>query len=233
MLSSARQRLSDMVLRVSFLALALVGYWSPWLTHPAAALRLNGYELSEWVTFLPSVRAGEWPLAYLPFSLFFARLAFLLPLACLALLLAIAAYRFRPAAGPRRSWWQAAIPTSVLSWILLLLALVFCYTVFPPYPYLLTAYRDPEFELHFFAACATLAGLLLVPFLTAELKDALQTLLAAAGGLFGLVALLAVQPTASNVLQAVWPIGPGWGLMLLGFTGLAAVGWTRFFGLRE
>src|SRR5258705_5136091 len=60
------------------LGLALVGYWLPWLTHPVAALRLNGYELSEWITYLPGVRDGSLPLS---------RLLFLLPLGCLALLL--------------------------------------------------------------------------------------------------------------------------------------------------
>src|SRR5882757_8110917 len=64
------------------LGLALVGYWLPWLTHPVAALRLNGYELSEWITYLPGVRDGSLPLS---------RLLFLLPLGCLALLLGLAA----------------------------------------------------------------------------------------------------------------------------------------------
>src|SRR5258706_12494313 len=68
--------------QLAALGLALVGYWLPWLTHPAAALRLNGYELSEWVTFLPGVRDGSLPLS---------RLLFLLPLGCLALLLGLAA----------------------------------------------------------------------------------------------------------------------------------------------
>src|SRR5207245_1175929 len=69
-------------IQLAALGLALVGYWLPWLTHPAAALRLNGYELSEWVTYLPGVRAGSLPLS---------RLEFLLPLGCVALLLGLAA----------------------------------------------------------------------------------------------------------------------------------------------
>src|SRR5437764_9978299 len=82
------------------LGLALIGYWTPWLTHPAAALRLNGYELSEWVTFLPGVRDGSLP---------FNRLAFLIPLACLALLLGIAASHFRSSA-PQGSWLRPKWP---------------------------------------------------------------------------------------------------------------------------
>src|SRR5258706_7220944 len=68
--------------QLAALGLALFGYWLPWLTHPSAALRLNGYELSEWITYLPGVRDGSLPLS---------RLVFLLPLGCLALLLGLAA----------------------------------------------------------------------------------------------------------------------------------------------
>src|SRR5258708_34443636 len=80
--------------QLAALGLALFGYWLPWLTHPAAALRLNGYELSEWVTFLPGVRDGSLPLG---------RLVFLLPLGCLALLLGLAAT------------WQVSPPPRLLT----------------------------------------------------------------------------------------------------------------------
>src|SRR5258707_12161641 len=78
-------------IQLAALGLALVGYWLPWLTHPVAALRLNGYELSEWVTYLPGVRDGSLPLS---------RLLFLLPLSCLALLLALAS-SWQPVGSPR------------------------------------------------------------------------------------------------------------------------------------
>ena len=75
--------------QLAALGLALVGYWLPWLAVSPAALRLNGYELSEWVTFLPGVRDGTLPLS---------RLLFLMPLVCLAVLLALAASRLAEAA---------------------------------------------------------------------------------------------------------------------------------------
>src|SRR6185369_540532 len=146
------------LIQLAALALALVGYWLPWLTHPVAALRLNGYELSEWVTFLPGVRDGSLPLT---------RLVFLLPLGCLALLLAIAASWQPPhpiqvlatsSEPPRppapRSGLAAMLPVirSWGGWGLLLLSLVCAFTVFPPYPYLLTAYADPEYRAQLFIA---------------------------------------------------------------------------------
>ena len=109
--------------RFAALALAVAGYWLPWLTHPAAALRLNGYELSEWVTFLPGVRDGSLPLS---------RLVFLIPLACLALLCGLVAAQPastlaapplgaapRPAPRPPRTGLRAMLPAEAGAAILL------------------------------------------------------------------------------------------------------------------
>ena len=174
--------------RLVALVLALVGYWSPWLTHATAALRLNGYELSEWITFLPGVRSGELPLS---------RLLFLLPLACLALLLSLIATRVpvrlaapplgaaaRQPVGPPprpRHGLAAALPavTTPWAWALLLAGLACAFVLLPPYPYLLTALRDPEFQGQLFIGLATLLGLVIVAYLPAELKDGLQFLLGA------------------------------------------------------
>jgi hypothetical protein len=138
------------------LGLALAGYWLPWLTAPAAALRLNGYELSEWITYLPGVRDG---------SLSLSRLLFLLPLACLAGLLALAASRSadpppvyilggepqspRPRGARRpRSGLSALLPVAGPGgWVLFALGILCALVIIPPYPYLLTAYADPEYRL--------------------------------------------------------------------------------------
>ncbi len=207
-------------LRTLSVLLALIGYWTPWLTHRAAALRLNGYELSEWVTFLPGVRDGSLP---------FNRLAFLIPLACLALLLGIAASRFRPTAPSPSSWLRAKWPRSVIGWVLLGLAVLCCYTVFPPYPYIFRAYADPEFQLQFFVALATLFGLILTLYLPVGLNTVLQILLAGLGGAYGWWTLLAVRPVASALLNAPWAIGLGWFVMLAGFVGLIISGVSYFF----
>jgi len=224
--------------QLAALALALVGYWLPWLTHPVAALRLNGYELSEWVTYLPGVRDGSLPLS---------RLLFLLPLGCLALLLALA------------SSWQAARPAHVLSttttppgqpmarsgmaallptvrgwggWGLLLLSFICAFTVFPPYPYLLTAYADPEYRSQLFVASLGVVVLLLALYLPSDLKAALQIVLALVGGTLAVWGLLVLRPVASGLLGAAWAIGLGWPIMLAGFVLLALGGLRELFGPR-
>jgi hypothetical protein len=36
--------------------LVLVGFFSPWIDHPAAGLALTGFEMGEWIKFAPQVR---------------------------------------------------------------------------------------------------------------------------------------------------------------------------------
>jgi hypothetical protein len=224
--------------QLAALALALVGYWLPWLTHPVAALRLNGYELSEWVTFLPGVRDGSLPLS---------RLLFLLPLGCLALLLAVASSwqvprpphvlttTTVPPAQPMPGSGLAALLPAIRGWGgwgLLLLSFVCIFTVFPPYPYLLTAYADPEYRTQLFAAGLGVVVLLLALYLPMDLKAGLQIVLALAGGGLGLWGLLVLRPVASALLGATWAIGLGWPIMLAGFALLALGGLRELFGPR-
>jgi hypothetical protein len=45
-------------LTVAGIILVLVGFFSPWIDHPAAGLALTGFEIGEWIKFAPEVRAG-------------------------------------------------------------------------------------------------------------------------------------------------------------------------------
>jgi hypothetical protein len=197
---------------LALLLLALAGYWSPWLTHPAAALRLSGFDLAEWVTFLPGVRDGSLPLS---------RLAFLTPLACLALLLRIEAARTRPA---RTSGWRSFLPGAWLGWGLLALALVCNLLVLPPYE----AFRNrdywPEYQTQFIVACAALLGIAVCQLLPNKVNALLQIALALVGGAYGAWALTTLRPTANELLNAPWAVGYGWIAMLVGFAGLAVLG---------
>jgi hypothetical protein len=225
-------------IQLAALGLALVGYWLPWLTHPVAALRLNGYELSEWITYLPGVRDGSLPLS---------RLLFLMPLGCLALLLALASSWQAPqpprllttaiiqsAPPASRSGLGALLPSirGWGDWGLLLVGCVCLFTVFPPYPYLLTAYADPEYRPQLFVASLGVVLLLLALYLPSDLKAALQIGLALLGGGLGLWSLLVLWPLASQLLGTTWAIGLGWPIMLAGFALLALGGLRELFGPR-
>ncbi len=55
--SNARSWLA-LVLLVG-LVLAALAYWAPWVGHAAAALRLSGQDMGEFVKFIPAIRRGE------------------------------------------------------------------------------------------------------------------------------------------------------------------------------
>jgi hypothetical protein len=206
------------------LASALVGFWTPWLTHPAAALRLNGYELSEWVTFLPGVRDGSLP---------FGRLSPLVPAAALILLFGIASARSRRQTMTRRRFRVLALlPNSPLSWGLLFFALVCAAALLPPYEAFVRPDWWPDYQPQFLVACAALAGLLIILALPDEVNDALQILLALLAGGYAFWLAWTLWAVTAHLFHAGWSIGVGWAALLAGFIGLAMSGWARLFGPR-
>jgi hypothetical protein len=202
----------------AILLLALLGFWMPWLDGPAAALRLNAYELSEWITFLPAVRYGEVSLS---------RLSFLAPSACLAVLLALAvgAIRIRTA----RSWVAAILPDSALGWGLLGLAALSALAVLPYYPHILTAYAEPEFQGQFFVAAATLTSVVVALVLPPEIAGLAQIIAGLVGAALSAWALWTLWPVASALLGQSGTIGWGWAVTIMGCLAAAAHGWLRLF----
>ena len=224
------------------LGLAVVGYWGPWLIHPAAPLILNGYDLSEWVTFLPPVRDGALfnplviPLPWRePVVIYLARLVFFIPLACVAGLLSITASRYRGGAAPfLRAWWSDILPHSPLSWGLLILAGLGCFIILPPYE----AYVRADYRLEYWPqmVVAGLTALLIVSafVLPGELKDLTQMALALAGLGIGAWTLMSVRPATLALLPVGWVrLGWGWVAMLVGLAGLAWLGLTHLFGEKD
>jgi hypothetical protein len=199
---------------------ALLGYWMPWLALPAAALQLNAYELSEWVTFMPAVQLGEVP---------FNRLSFLIPAACLALLFALASAQTR---NPKRRSVLAIWPDSIWGWALLAGAGLSVAAVFPYYPYILTAYKDPEFQIQFFVACAVVLGIALAFVAPEWLNGLAQIALAVIGIGFSVWALWSLSPLAAELMRAPWPVGWGWPLTLAGLGVVAVSAWRGLFTQR-
>ena len=215
--------------RPAVLLLALRGFWAPWLTRPpaagaggnwgAAALQLNAYELSEWLTFLPAAQAGELPVG---------RLDFLLPSACLAGLFALAAAEGRRGRGRL----GALLPSSAGGWLNLILGGLCALAVFPYYPYILTAYADPEFRLQFWVAAAALLGAAALQWLQDDAAALAQSALGLAGVYFTLRAVGGLWPAAGAVLGAG---DLGWGVVaaLAGFGGTLLEGGRRLFRPRQ
>jgi hypothetical protein len=197
------------------LLLALVGYWTPWLTHPVAALRLSGFDLAEWTTHLPGVLDGSLPLS---------RLTFLIPLACLALLLAIAAARVQRAAHGAGRGWGRFLPSSPAALGFLALALACTILVLPPYEAFRNPEYWPEYQTQFIMAGATLLGLGLCQLLPDPLEALLPIILALVGGGYGAWALLTLRPAANELLNSPWAVGLGWVAMLAGLAGVVVAG---------
>jgi len=124
MIQIHRASMSTGALLVGMLCM-LVGYWAPWIAHPAVGLVQNGFDLGEFTQFLPQVKAGDERLI---------RWLFLLPLTTMSLSIGLLT------SGPaqRRAHRLRLIP---LAGSLVLLAILT-----PPYPYTLDRLLGPEFR---------------------------------------------------------------------------------------
>jgi hypothetical protein len=202
--------------------LALVGVWGAWVPHRAAALVLSGWDLAEFVKFLPGVSV--------------IRELFYLPVWCASLALILLATH--PPAGPTgEPLVQAGLTLAAFG---LLLALL------PPYPHLLTGYQSAEFRWRFILG---FGGILLValiwllasplspvvrrwrrgksesnPPLSTRLVGGLLLLLALVGAIPSLWQFLTLRGTIAAVYGASLGWGWGLGLFLIGWVLLAATG---------
>ena len=196
------------------IALALIGYWGPWVDHKAAALVLSGLDMAEFVKFLPEVRAG---------TEFMIRELFYLPPLAAALCLALM--------GSNRAWryplWARAI--------MVIVAIALAIIVLPPYPFILQAPGSDEFRRQFLmgAGClAVIGGMLLYRRLPKAIVAGLLIAVSLAGALPPLWQFLSIR----SALDAVYgqPVHLGWGLWLMavGFLLVAGTGvWSLVVGV--
>ncbi len=141
-----------MVRRFLWLALLLIGagYFGPWVWHKAAGLNLSADDLGEWIKFLPAWKSGQLPIM---------RELFYLPIWLTSIGLGLMAGR------SKSLLWK---------WIVLGLSLVLVFTPLPKYPELLSAYREPEFMLTFWATVAALLLSVAFTFFGARLPDRVE-----------------------------------------------------------
>lgn len=182
---------------------ALVGYFAPWVNHPAAGLAIPGIDLGEYVKFLIPVRSG---------AINIWREGFYLPLLTVSLALSFFAFR-RECAFPL--WVRV---------LMLLLAGVSALNMLPPAwtPALL---QTAEFRLQSLWIVFALAALITSPLLALLPRWVASTviaLLSLASAVMAVRMFLAVLPAIEPLYNR--PLSPSWGMwvMVAGLLLLAA-----------
>ena len=192
------------------LALAIVGYFGPWVDHKTAALVLTGQDMGEFVKFLPEVRAGTAPMI---------REFFYLPpfAAALCLILLMASKR-------------SAYPLVVRA-VMLLTVLGLVWAMLPPVwtPQLLIT---AEFRKQTVAIAFCLLLLIIHPVLRhlpSRLTAAAMIALAFLGAGPPLWQFFAIREAVNRAYG--WPVQVGWGLWVtvLGFL-IVMAGAVTLFG---
>jgi hypothetical protein len=182
--------------------LALVGVWGAWVPHRAAALVLSGWDLAEFVKFVPGTSA--------------TRELFYLPVWCAALALGVVASgEWRVARGEgrgARGGWRVGLTAVALGLMV---------AVLPPYPDLLQGYGSAEFRWRFILGVGGGVVVLLLSLSSrrwpGRLTGALLVALALAGALPALWQFLKVR----GAIQAIYGASLGWGWGL----GAFVIGW--------
>jgi hypothetical protein len=177
------------------LLLALVGVWGAWVPHRAAALVLSGWDLAEFVKFLPGTSM--------------TREVFYLPVWCIGIALALIA------AQPRT---KAVLRVPVIA-----LALALMVALLPPYPYIWNGYQHGEFRWRFVLGVSGLLFVMGSLFSPRLLKDNGRSWALLTGALLAGLALLGALPSLRQFLQvrgtieALYGAALGWGWGLTAF----------------
>ncbi|TEU13555.1 MAG: hypothetical protein E3J21_18350 [Anaerolineales bacterium] len=204
------------------LALAIVGYFGPWVDHKTAALVLTGQDTGEFVKFLPEVRAGAVPMIreffYIP--PFAAALCLILLMANKRLAYPLVARAVMLLAVLGLAW--AMLPPVWTPQLLVTaefrkqtVAIAFCLLLLIVHPMLryLPSRRCPEP-----VACpehSRREGLTAVALRHAQ--DIAMMVLAFLGAVFPLWQFFAIREAVNRAYG--WPVQVGWGLWgtVLGF----------------
>lgn len=179
------------------LLLILIGYWAPWVAHPAAGLVQNGFDLSEFVKFLPQVKSGAETMS---------RWLFFLPLTTVALSFSLLTNELRS-----RGMYRLRL---VLVGVGLLLLII----LIPPYPYTPDRLLGDEFRARTILCLVSWIAFLLIPTplshrLPRKWIYLLLTLLTLVGTASPIIQFLSIRDALSAVYSR--PITIGWGMWLM------------------
>ncbi len=183
------------------------GYFGPWVWHKAAGLNLSADDLSEWIKFLPAWRSGQLPVQ---------RELFYLPIWLTAIGLGLMA-------GHSKAWpWKLVV---------LALSVLLVLTPLPKYPELLSAYRDPEFMLTFWATMAALALSVIFTFFGSRLPDRVEAILWIVIGVSAALFAPWMFGRAMPDIDRLYHYSIGWGIVaeVSGGVLIALVGGVKLF----
>ncbi len=189
----------------------MAGYFGPWVWHPAVAFRYSADDLAEFAKFMPAVRSGQVAIT---------RELFFLPIWLAAVGLALWLGRFARSRTVR--WLVGAAVVYASIWPM------------PTYPFILDAYRSPEFGLTFWtsvvAATVCVAGLAVGARLPDRLGALAWVVIGSIGATVAPLHFVRLKPALDA--QHGWTMSVGWGIgaVVIGFVALAAIGvwqWRR------
>ncbi len=180
-------------------AVALLGYFGPWIGHPAAALAWNAYDLFDILRLLPEIET---------FALAVNLQALRLPLIGLALLLPLLLAKL----PPLWRWWGGIVGAA--------LALA----TLPPYPQIVGAWSAPGWRIPFWWGVGSIVGAVVMVYAGPQLDTLRPWLITAWTALTTLPAIVTFNrllPAMTRLHQS--DVRPGWGfwscsiaLLLLG-----------------
>ncbi len=180
--------------------LVLVGVWGAWVPHRAAALVLSGWDLAEFLKFLPGPTV--------------TRELFYFPVWCVGIVLAVIV--IQPTTQP------------VVRVGLLLIGLALMLTILPPYPHVFNGYQSAEFRWRFVLGATGVLLVIGLPLAARLWESNGFPLDQVSGGLLLLLALIGALPAVWQFLkvraaiEAVYGARLGWGWGL----GLVLLGWV-------
>jgi hypothetical protein len=183
-------RLAPILGRYGLLVVALLllaGHLAPWAAHRTAALTLSGHELAVFTNFTPGagIFLNEW---------------FYLPLWAATLLLALVAGQLKE--------WSNRLLVALLSMGIASLGL-------PGYPQMLTAFREPDYQLQFFISLLVMVLAATVAMSRVGRRAAARAgaaLAAAALSAMTLAGYVAVKPFIEQLYRDSVGLGLGWWL---------------------
>lgn len=207
------------------LALAWLGYFSPWITPLPVALHLTGYDLVEWLSFAQTVRDGTFVVT---------RLDMVLPLMMIAWITAVCHSEPRSGEESLTLVKRFLAPTALG---MTLLALLAAFLILPSYPFILTAHTDPELRPQLIAGVITFVGVGLMVALSMKRPkwaEGIGGVIAIGGIIFTIRAYALASPVIADILTRSAPIGYGIILTVGGLAIYFALCAMRLYGkMRE